>query len=145
MFIGQYQYNIDEKKRLILPAKYRKQLEEGAVVTIGYEGCLTIYPMSEYLRTQDNLRKMPMTSKDVRSYLRIFEGNASEAEFDKLGRIKLPAHLIKHAQLEKECVVVGLNSIIEVWSLKRWQEIEENGMESFEEIAEKLSTYATKE
>lgn len=145
MFIGQYQHNIDDKGRLILPSKYRDKIGAGSIITIGFEGCLTIYPESEYLKTQENLRKMPITSRDVRNYLRVFEGNASEAEFDKQGRIKIPLHLIKHAQLEKECVIVGLNSIIEVWALDKWKEIEENGKDSFEEIAEKISSYSIKE
>ena len=86
-----------------------------------------------------------MTNRNVRNYLRVFEGSASEAEFDKQGRIKIPAHLIRHAHLEKECVIVGLNSVIEVWALDRWKEIEENGKNSFEELAENISGYDFKE
>ena len=145
MFIGQYQHNIDDKGRLVLPTKYRDKIGKGSIITIGFEGCLTIYPESEYLKTQDDLRKMPMTNRNVRNYLRVFEGSASEAEFDKQGRIKIPAHLIRHAHLEKECVIVGLNSVIEVWALDRWKEIEENGKNSFEELAENISGYDFKE
>lgn len=145
MFIGQYQHNIDDKGRLVLPTKYRDKIGKGSIITIGFEGCLTIYPESEYLKTQEDLRKMPMTNRNVRNYLRVFEGSASEAEFDKQGRIKIPAHLIRHAHLEKECVIVGLNSIIEVWALDRWKEIEENGKNSFEELAENISGYDFKE
>ncbi len=145
MFIGQYQHNIDDKGRLVLPTKYRDKIGKGSIITIGFEGCLTIYPESEYLKTQEDLRKMPMTNRNVRNYLRVFEGSASEAEFDKQGRIKIPAHLIRHAHLEKECVIVGLNSVIEVWALDRWKEIEENGKNSFEELAENISGYDFKE
>ena len=145
MFIGQYQHNIDDKCRLVLPTKYRDKIGKGSIITIGFEGCLTIYPESEYLKTQEDLRKMPMTNRNVRNYLRVFEGSASEAEFDKQGRIKIPAHLIRHAHLEKECVIVGLNSVIEVWALDRWKEIEENGKNSFEELAENISGYDFKE
>ena len=145
MFIGQYQHNIDDKGRLVLPTKYRDKIGKGSIITIGFEGCLTIYPESEYLKTQEGLRKMPMTNRNVRNYLRVFEGSASEAEFDKQGRIKIPAHLIRHAHLEKECVIVGLNSVIEVWALDRWKEIEENGKNSFEELAENISGYDFKE
>ena len=145
MFIGQYQHNIDDKGRLVLPTKYRDKIGKGSIITIGFEGCLTIYPESEYLKTQEDLRKMPMTNRNVRNYLRVFEGSASEAEFDKQGRIKIPAHLIRHAHLEKECVIVGLNSVIEVWALDRWKEIEENGKNSFEELAENSSGYDFKE
>ena len=145
MFIGQYQHNIDDKGRLVLPTKYRDKIGKGSIITIGFEGCLTIYPESEYLKTQEDLRKMPMTNRNVRNYLRVFEGSASEAEFDKQGRIKIPAHLIRHAHLEKECVIVGLNSVIEVWALDRWKEIEENGKNSFEELAENISSYDFKE
>ena len=145
MFIGQYQHNIDDKGRLVLPTKYRDKIGKGSIITIGFEGCLTIYPESEYLKTQEDLRKMPMTNRNVRNYLRVFEGSASEAEFDKQGRIKIPAHLIRRAHLEKECVIVGLNSVIEVWALDRWKEIEENGKNSFEELAENISGYDFKE
>ena len=145
MFICQYQHNIDDKCRLVLPTKYRDKIGKGSIITIGFEGCLTIYPESEYLKTQEDLRKMPMTNRNVRNYLRVFEGSASEAEFDKQGRIKIPAHLIRHAHLEKECVIVGLNSVIEVWALDRWKEIEENGKNSFEELAENISGYDFKE
>ena len=123
---------------MFLPTKYRDKIGKGSIITIGFEGCLTIYPESEYLKTQEDLRKMPMTNRNVRNYLRVFEGSASEAEFDKQGRIKIPAHLIRHAHLEKECVIVGLNSVIEVWALDRWKEIEENGKNSFEELAENI-------
>ena len=135
----------DDKGRLVLPTKYRDKIGKGSIITIGFEGCLTIYPESEYLKTQEDLRKMPMTNRNVRNYLRVFEGSASEAEFDKQGRIKIPAHLIRHAHLEKECVIVGLNSVIEVWALDRWKEIEENGKNSFEELAENISGYDFKE
>ena len=145
MFIGQYQHNIDDKGRLVLPTKYRDKIGKGSIITIGFEGCLTIYPESEYLKTQEDLRKMPMTNRNVRNYLRVFEGSASEAEFDKQGRIKIPAHLIRHENKEKECVIVGLNSVIEVWALDRWKEIEENGKNSFEELAENISGYDFKE
>ena len=78
MFIGEYQHNIDDKGRLVLPTKYRDKIGKGSIITIGFEGCLTIYPESEYLKTQEDLRKMPMTNRNVRNYLRVFEGSAGQ-------------------------------------------------------------------
>lgn len=138
MFMGEFQHNIDNKGRMIVPAKFREGLGETFVVTRGLDTCLFVYPMSEWKILEEKLKKLPLTKKDARAFTRFFFSGAVECEIDKQGRINIPQTLRQYASLEKECVIIGVSNRIECWSLDKWQEYFVESEESFAEIAENL-------
>ena len=138
MFMGEFQHTIDCKGRLIVPAKFRKQLVPNFVVTRGMDGCLFGYPMDQWKILEEKIQKLPVTKHSARTFTRFFYSAATECEFDKQGRINLPASLRKHAALEKQCVVVGVSNRIEIWSAERWEVFSTEAEENFDDIAEDM-------
>ena len=137
MFMGEYNHTIDTKGRLIIPAKFREQLGDEFVVTKGLDGCLFVYDNEEWHAFEETLKTLPITSKDARQFARFFLAGAAVVEVDKQGRILLPASLREFAGLEKDTVLAGVASRIEVWSKERW-----NGEATFEDmdgIAERMA------
>ncbi|MDP9807006.1 MraZ protein [Trueperella bonasi] len=120
MFLGTYEPRLDDKGRLILPAKYRDQLQGGLVMTRGQEHCLYIFPMSEFENMLERLNQAPMTSKEARTYKRVFLSGANDQIPDKQGRITIPVALRDYAGLEREVAVIGSGSHVEVWDLNEW-------------------------
>lgn len=120
MLIGEYRHSIDEKKRLAVPFKFRKELGEGAVITKGLDSCLVIYPTKPWKEKADKLAALPEGSREAREYARTILGGAAAVEFDRLGRVVIPEYLKKYAKLEKNVVVMGLNNRLEVWAEKLW-------------------------
>lgn len=121
MFIGQFEHSVDEKGRLAFPAKFRKNLQGGAVVTKGLDGCLFVFSKEKFIQMAESIDKLPYTKSSVRLYSRLILANASEVEFDKQGRAILPAHLKIYAKLEDRAVVTGLFNRIEIWSADMWE------------------------
>lgn len=138
MFMGEYQHSIDTKGRMIVPAKFREILGETFVLTRGLDHCIFGYPMDEWRKLEQKLKGLPMTNKDARAFARFFFSGATEVELDKQGRINIPSTLINHANLEKECIVLGVSSKIEIWAKDAWSSYFEESSESFNEIAENL-------
>ena len=138
MFMGEYQHTVDAKGRLIIPAKFRDDLDGGFVVTRGLDKCLFAYTMDEWKRLEEKLKALPVTKKDARAFTRFFFSGATEVELDKQGRVNLPANLLSYAGLEKDCVVLGVSSRIEIWSKEAWEGYFEESEDSFNEIAENL-------
>ncbi|RDI47558.1 division/cell wall cluster transcriptional repressor MraZ [Falsibacillus pallidus] len=138
MFMGEYQHNVDNKGRLIIPAKFRDYLGESFVLTRGLDQCLFGYPMSEWASVEEKLKALPLTKKDARAFTRFFFSGATDCELDKQGRINIPSTLLGYAQLEKECVIVGVSNRIEIWSKTLWEDYFIESEESFGEIAENL-------
>ena len=122
MFRGEYSHTVDAKGRLIIPLKFREQLGEECIVTRGLDGCLFIFELGEWEAYEEKLRKLPMTNKNARSFVRFLSGGATPCEFDKQGRILLPATLRKFAGIEKDVILAGLPNRIEVWSEQKWNE-----------------------
>ena len=116
MFMGEFHHNIDDKQRLVLPSKFRYELGESFILTRGLEGCLFIYSKKEWEIIIEKLKRLPFTKKDARYFLRFFLSGAVECSFDKQGRIAIPQVLANYAGLKKECVVIGVNDRLEVWS-----------------------------
>ena len=114
MFMGQYEHTIDSKGRAIIPAKYREELGETFVVTRGLDGCLFLYPSSEWQEFVDKLQKLPSNQK-TRKIQRQFLSKAMEVTLDKQGRILIPSMLREQAGLEKDIVFVGMMNRVEVW------------------------------
>ncbi|MEK4698773.1 division/cell wall cluster transcriptional repressor MraZ [Solibacillus sp. FSL R7-0668] len=138
MFMGEYQHSIDAKGRMIVPAKFRELLGETFVLTRGLDHCILGYPMDEWRKLEQKLKDLPMTKKDARAFARFFFSGASEVELDKQGRINIPSTLINHANLEKECIILGVSSKIEIWAKAAWDSYLEESSESFNDIAENL-------
>ena len=122
MFLGTYEPRLDEKGRLILPAKYRDQLQGGLVMTRGQEHCLYVCPYATFVEMQEQLQRAPLTSKEARSYLRVFLSGAVDEVPDKQGRITIPVGLRNYAGLERDLAVIGTGNRIEIWNQTSWNE-----------------------
>lgn len=140
MFMGEYHHSIDEKGRIIIPSKFRNELGESFVVTRGIENCLFVYSLPEWQKIVTKLKSLPFTKKDARNFTRFFLSGATTVEFDKQGRINISTPLASYANLEKECVVVGVNDRLEIWSLDSWNKFFEDNQENLSDIAENLFT-----
>lgn len=136
--MGEYQHNIDEKGRIIVPAKFREGLGERFVLTRGLDNCLFAYPLEEWKNVEEKLKKLPLTKKAARSFTRFFFSGAVECTVDKQGRINIPQPLRSYSKLQKECVVIGVSNRVEVWAKEIWEEYFSESEQSFEEIAEDL-------
>ena len=122
MFMGEYSHSIDAKGRLIIPSKFRELLGEEFVLTKGLDGCLSIYPMDEWTAFEEKLTALPLTNKNARTFSRFFVAGAPSCELDKQGRILIPATLREFAGLEKDVVLTGNITRIEIWSKTKWAE-----------------------
>ena len=119
--MGTHAPRLDDKGRLILPAKFRAELAEGLVVTRGQERCLYVFPIAEFLRIAETMRAAPMTSKAARDYLRVFLSGASDEVPDKQGRVTVPPVLRQYAGLERDCTVIGAGARVEIWEAGAWE------------------------
>ncbi|GAB6897927.1 division/cell wall cluster transcriptional repressor MraZ [Kineosporia succinea] len=138
MFLGTHTPRLDDKGRLILPAKFREQLEEGVIVTRGQERCLYVFPVDEFSRISEQLRQAPVTSKQARDYLRVFLSGASDEAVDKQGRVTIPALLRTYAGLNRDCAVIGAGQRIEIWDLAAWESYLQEQEQAFAEQAEEV-------
>lgn len=137
MFMGEYNHTIDAKGRLIVPSKFREALGDEFVVTKGLDGCLFVYDNMEWSAFEEKLKALPLMNKESRKFVRFFLAGATNAEVDKQGRILIPAILREFAELDKDVVLVGVGSRIEIWSKAKWEEASE--YDDMEEIAEHMS------
>jgi MraZ protein len=140
MFIGQYEHHIEEKGRLSVPKKFRTQLENGAILSQGLDGCLFLYPKSDWESLINKLHALPLTQSDARNFTRSLSFGATEVEIDRLGRILIPEYLRQFAQIEADCVIAGAVDRIEIWARPKFIEITAQINSRREEIAEKLSS-----
>lgn len=138
MFMGEYQHSIDAKGRLAVPAKFREALGEKFIATKGLDNCLFVYPMEEWKVMEQKLKALPFTKADARAFVRFFFSGAIECELDKQGRILLPANLRDYGQLDKDVVVIGVSTRVEIWSKDNWSKYSTEAGEAYEEIAEKI-------
>lgn len=121
MFLGRFEHNVDTKGRLALPARYRDRLAEGVVVTRGFDPCLLVYPMASWLPLAERVSELSISDPDVRQLRRMLFAEAADVQLDKQGRILVPAELRSYAELERESIVVGMHTFIEIWNPDRWQ------------------------
>ena len=122
MLTGVFNHSIDSKGRLIIPSKLRDSLGEHFVITKGMDGCLFLYPENEWEAFEEKLRVLPLTNKDARAFSRFFVAGATTCELDKQGRILVPQTLREFAGLEKDVILAGSLSRVEVWSKEKWSE-----------------------
>lgn len=139
MFRGEYNHSVDTKGRLIIPSKFRELLGEECIVTRGLDGCLFVFPMNEWEIYEEKLKKLPMTDKNARAFVRFLTAGAASCEFDKQGRILLPATLRKFAGIEKDVVLAGLLNRIEIWSEEHWEQNNNYEEMDMDEIAGQLT------
>ena len=138
MLMGEYHHNIDEKGRIIIPSKFREDLGDKVIVTRGLEDCLFLYSENEWSQIVSKLKSLPFTKKDARSFTRIFLSGATVCEFDKQGRIKITSPLGSYANLDKECVIIGVNDRLEIWDINKWNSFFNDNRESLSDLADHL-------
>ena len=138
MLIGEYKHNLDAKKRLSIPSKFRKELGEGAVITRGLDNCLFVFPSNYWAKLAERLGNMPLVQQDSRAFARLLLSGAVEVDFDGLGRILVPEYLKTYAGLKKVAVVAGLYSRLEIWDEEKWENYKANLEKNSDSIAEKL-------
>lgn len=140
MFIGEYEHTVDAKGRVIMPVKLREEMGEKFIVTKGQEGCLFAYSQNEWKNFEEKLKSLPSyTNKNVRDFIRYFLSGAVECELDKQGRFLIPSNLRNHAMLDKDVVIIGVGTKIEIWDRKEWKRYSNDDNISADEIAENLS------
>lgn len=138
MFIGEYYHSLDEKGRVALPVKFRKDLKQGAVVTRGLDNCLFLYTKEAWQDLADKLAKLPISKANTRAFSRLMLSGAMEVEIDGQGRIILPEYLRKYAFLKKKLVIAGLYNRLEIWDESNWNKYKNNTEKGSGEIAEAL-------
>ena len=139
MFIGEYDHTLDNKGRITIPSKFREGLGDEFIITKGLDSCLFVYPKDEWKIFEDKLKTLPLTSKDARAFVRFFFAGASECNLDKQNRVLLPKNLRIHSELQKDAVIIGVSTRIEIWSKEKWNEYTEDETLSYENIAENMA------
>ncbi|MBR2678677.1 MAG: division/cell wall cluster transcriptional repressor MraZ [Bacilli bacterium] len=138
MFIGEYHHTIDEKGRIIIPAKFRDELGTQFIVTRGIENCLFVYSLENWANITNKLNALPFTKRDARTFNRFFMSGATNVELDKQGRININTPLVDYAKLIKDCVVIGTGDRLEIWSKELWDSFFDSTKDSMSDIAENL-------
>ena len=138
MFLGTHTLRLDDKGRLFLPAKYREELSAGLVLTKGQEHCLYVFPEPEFARITEALRTAPVTAKSVRDYSRVLFASASDEIPDKQGRITIPPGLREYAALQRDCVVIGANTRLEIWDAVAWEAYLARQEDAFSDASEEV-------
>ncbi len=138
MLMGEYHHNIDEKSRLIIPAKFRSELGERFVITKGLDKCLFVYSETEWNKLMQKVSSLQFTKKNVRAFERTFIGGASLIEFDKQGRINITSPLVHYANIKKECVIIGVSERLEIWSKEEFESYMKDNEDNLEQITENI-------
>jgi MraZ protein len=140
MFLGRYAHNLDAKGRLAIPARYREALAEGVVLTRGIDRCLALYPLAAWRPLAEKVAALPLTDVDARNFRRLVFAEAADLELDGQGRILIPPDLRRYAEIEREALVVGVDTSIEIWSPARWDALSASLDVDGAEIAQRLAS-----
>ena len=138
MFLGTHTPRLDDKGRMILPAKFREKFAAGLVMTRGQERCLYVFPMNEFERIAAAMNTTPVTSRAVRDYQRVLLSGASDEIPDKQGRVTIPPLLREYAGLSKECTVIGAGNRVEIWDTQAWNDYLAGAEQPFADQAEEV-------
>ena len=138
MLIGEYTHTLDSKRRLALPAKFRKEIGNKVVLTHGLDNCLTLYPLKKWKEVSASLAQLSLGRSDSRGFNRIILAGAVETEVDSIGRILIPDFLKDFAKLKTKVVITGIHDRIEIWSESKWKEYKAKTEKNADELAEKL-------
>ena len=139
MLIGEYEHSLDAKGRLIMPAKLRECLGEKFIITKGLDGCLFGFSQNEWTNFEEKLKTLPLTNKNARDFVRFFLSGAIECEIDKQGRFLIASNLREYGALEKEAVIIGVGTRIEIWNKDKWKTYNSEENISADEIAENMT------
>ena len=142
MFRGRFQHSMDEKGRISIPLRFRDVLRDRRdprLVVTNMTSCLVVYPFEEWHRVEEKVAALPSVRADVRSFQRFFISAATECVPDRQGRILIPPTLREHAALDKDVLVVGMQSNFELWAKAKWDEEIQRSQENFDAIANSLA------
>ena len=139
MLIGEYEHSLDAKGRLIMPAKLRTDMGEKFIITKGLDGCLFVFSQIEWSNFESKLKKLPLTNKNARDFVRFFLSGATECEIDKQGRFLLVNTLREYAEITKEVIIIGVGTRLEIWNKDKWKKYNSNENISADTIAENMT------
>lgn len=137
MLMGEYSHSLDTKGRLIMPAKLRQDIGDKFILTKGLDGCLFVFSQTEWNNFEEKLKGLPLSDKNARNFVRFFLSGATECEIDKQGRFLIPTNLRISANLEKDAIIIGVGTRIEIWNKETWEKCDEEI--SADEIAENMA------
>ncbi len=139
MLIGEYEHSLDAKGRLIMPAKIREDIGDKFIITKGLDGCLFGFSSNEWINFEEKLKTLPLTNKNARDFVRFFLSGAIECELDKQGRFLISNNLRQYANMEKEVVIIGVGTRIEIWNKEKWTSYNSDENISADDIAENMT------
>lgn len=139
MLIGEYEHSLDDKGRVIMPAKLRIDIGERFIITKGLDGCLFVFSQAEWSNFETKLKELPLTNKNARDFVRFFLSGATECEIDKQGRFLIATNLREYANIKKEVVIIGVGTRIEIWDKSKWKEYNNNDNISADDLAENMT------
>ncbi len=139
MLIGEYENSLDDKGRVIMPAKLRIDIGERFIITKGLDGCLFVFSQVEWSNFETKLKELPLTNKAARDFVRFFLSGATECEIDKQGRFLIVTNLREYANIKKEVVIIGVGTRIEIWDKSKWKDYNSNENISADELAENMT------
>ena len=139
MLIGEYEHSLDAKGRLILPVKLRNDIGEKFIITKGLDGCLFVFSQTEWSNFESKLKELPLTNKNARDFVRFFLSGATECEIDKQGRFLIVNNLRTYANIEKEVIIIGVGTRIEIWNKETWKKYNSSENISADDIAENMT------
>ena len=137
MLMGEYSHSLDTKGRLIMPAKLRQDIGDKFILTKGLDGCLFAFSQTEWNNFEEKLKGLPLSDKNARNFVRFFLSGATECEIDKQGRFLIPTNLRISANMEKDAIIIGVGTRIEIWNKETWEKCDEEI--SADEIAENMA------
>ena len=137
MLMGEFEHTLDTKGRISMPAKLRKDMGDTFILTKGLDGCLFAFSQNEWMNFESKLKALPLSDKNARNFVRFFLSGATECELDKQGRFLIPNNLRQSANLEKESIIIGVGTRLEIWNKSTWEKCDEDI--SADEIAENMS------
>lgn len=140
MFLGRFSHNLDAKGRLAIPARFREAFGNDVVVTRGIDRCLSLYPMSAWEPLAEKVSALSISDPDARTFRRMVFAEAASAEFDRQGRILIPPDLRSYANLDREAVVVGMHTYVEIWSPEEWESQSQMMNDEGSSIAQRLAS-----
>ncbi len=135
--MGEYSHSLDTKGRLIMPAKLRQDIGDKFILTKGLDGCLFAFSQEEWLNFEEKLKSLPLSDKNARNFVRFFLSGATECEIDKQGRFLIPNNLRTAANLDKDAIIIGVGTRLEIWNKETWEKCDEEI--SADEIAENMA------
>ncbi len=139
VFTGEYLHTLDQKSRVIIPARFREELGDTFMISRGLDRCIFVYHLNEWSKIEQKVKELPLTRSDARAFTRYLFSGAAEVETDRQGRVLIPQGLREYARIEKEVMIIGVSNRVEVWSAEAWKEYTSAENLDFEAAAEKLA------